>query len=136
MQQAFGETIRDLGQIDSALGLGSKADECKSPLLHQLTAEAILKVGKSGTALSEVHAERLMYHLQIIWNTADPWHTRLRLAKLLAGVKMNSQQTWETLATLLQEALAAGASSGWNSSEIQRIQEVQRECLQNAQPAS
>lgn len=130
MQLALAQSLREMGSADIAKELCAKAEALKSPILHAVALEALIRnqadLGPEAIRLilSQVHGA---------WEGRNPWPNRLKVVLVLPEIRVEDRKLWAELNNLVQTALSdSKLAGGWASPELVKVQIVARELSRRA----
>jgi len=130
MQLALAQALRDMGDAGVAETLCSRAEELKSPLLHAVALEALVR---THVEMDPETSKLVMIQVLGAWEGRRPWANRMRVILALPDIHLESRKFWLDLASLVQSALAdSKTAGGWSSQELGKIQTVAREISRRA----
>jgi hypothetical protein len=118
IQEALGETLRDLGHLGGAFALCSKAKEMNSATLHTLAVEALARTHSDpDRPLPASGSDSLLLAVRAGWTDRQPWPFRRRIAEALLTLQAEDPGLWSQATDLIQATLSEKRNPGAVASE-------------------
>lgn len=130
MQLALGQALRDLGDVESTRLLCARAEALRSPLLHAVALEAVIRMQHE---LGVETLQRVPGLVSAAWEGWHPWASRLRVVLALQGLHLEDRQLWAKLLARIQAGIAESKTAGgWSGPDRAKVQAVARELAARA----
>jgi HEAT repeat protein len=118
IQEALGEALRDMGHLEGAFALCSKATEMNSTMLHTLAVEALARTHSDPERpLPTSGSDPLLRAVRAGWSDHHPWPFRRRIADALLTLQADDPGVWSQTTDLIRATLSEKRNPGAVASE-------------------